>query len=61
MRLRMPNILLIEDDNLDIINVQRILGKINLTHRLFIARNGEEALKCLLMMEIGKLIRYQRS
>ncbi|HYG39929.1 MAG TPA: response regulator [Cytophagales bacterium] len=44
MNFKIPNILLVEDDLLDVINVQRTLAKINLTHKLFVAKNGEEAL-----------------
>jgi CheY-like chemotaxis protein len=47
VRFKIPNILLVEDDQLDVINVQRTLAKINLTHKLFIAKNGEEALTLL--------------
>ena len=43
-----PNILLIEDDYLDIINAKRILQKVNLLHNLYEAKNGEEALDLLL-------------
>jgi CheY-like chemotaxis protein len=44
---KIPNILLVEDDQLDVINVQRTLAKINLTHKLHIAKNGEEAMALL--------------
>lgn len=41
------NILLVEDDYLDIMNVERELKKIGLTQPLHVARNGREALKML--------------
>ena len=41
------NILLVEDDYLDIMNVERELSKIDLTHPLHVARNGREALNML--------------
>jgi CheY-like chemotaxis protein len=41
------NILLVEDDYLDIMNVERELGKINITHPIHVARNGREALNML--------------
>lgn len=41
------NILLVEDDYLDIMNVERELSKINITHPLHVARNGREALSML--------------
>jgi CheY-like chemotaxis protein len=44
---KIPNILLVEDDQLDVLNVQRTLAKINLTHKLTVARSGEEALTFL--------------
>jgi CheY-like chemotaxis protein len=47
MNPKIPSILLVEDDQLDVINFQRALGKINLTHNLYHAKNGEEALEIL--------------
>jgi CheY-like chemotaxis protein len=44
---RVINILLIEDDNLDQMEVQRTLEKKGILHRLKIAKNGEEALQLL--------------
>lgn len=41
------SILLVEDDYLDIMNVERELKKINIELPLFIARNGREALAML--------------
>ena len=41
------NILLVEDDYLDIMNVERELKKINLEHPIHVARNGREALNML--------------
>lgn len=42
-----PSILLVEDDQLDIMNVQRELRKHNVAVPLHIARNGREALNLL--------------
>ncbi|MBT9391644.1 response regulator [Hymenobacter sp. NST-14] len=42
-----PTILLVEDDQLDIMNVQRELRKNNVTVPLVVARNGREALDML--------------
>lgn len=44
---RVINILLIEDDHLDQVEVQRTLAKKNILHRLKIVSNGEEALAVL--------------
>jgi CheY-like chemotaxis protein len=41
------SILLVEDDYLDIMNVERELKKINIELPLFVARNGREALAML--------------
>lgn len=41
------NILLVEDDYLDIMNVERELKKINIEHPIHVARNGREALNML--------------
>lgn len=41
------NILLVEDDYLDTMNVERELKKIGLEHPVFAARNGREALNML--------------
>ncbi|RYD80752.1 MAG: response regulator [Sphingobacteriales bacterium] len=43
----MNNILLVEDDYLDAMNVQRQLSKANISHSIKIARNGKEALSFL--------------
>ncbi|SNC74886.1 Response regulator receiver domain-containing protein [Hymenobacter gelipurpurascens] len=48
-----PSILLVEDDQMDIMNVQRELRKHNIEVPLHIARNGREALS-LLRGEDGK-------
>lgn len=42
-----PSILLVEDDQMDIMNVQRELRKQNITVPLHIARNGRDALSML--------------
>lgn len=44
---KVANILLVEDDTLDVMNVERALKKMNATHRLFVAHNGQEALQML--------------
>jgi CheY-like chemotaxis protein len=41
------NILVIEDDYLDVISLQRALSKMNIEHTLHVAHNGEEALDML--------------
>lgn len=43
----MVNILLVEDDEVDIMNVQRAFKKNNISNPLFVARNGLEALAML--------------
>lgn len=42
------NVLLVEDDEVDIMNVQRAFRKNNINNPLFVARNGIEALDALL-------------
>jgi CheY-like chemotaxis protein len=44
---RAINILLVEDDNLDQMEVQRTLQRKSIVHRLKIARNGEDALRLI--------------
>jgi CheY-like chemotaxis protein len=44
---RIANILLVEDDYLDIMDIQRTLDKMSILHRLYVAKNGEEAIKLL--------------
>lgn len=44
---KVVNILLVEDDYLDIMNVERELSKINVSLPLLVARNGREALNML--------------
>jgi CheY-like chemotaxis protein len=41
------NILLVEDDKLDVIDMQRTLTKMNILHKASITRNGEEAIEYL--------------
>ncbi|HML32359.1 MULTISPECIES: response regulator [Sporomusa] len=55
MRDKSMNILLIEDDEVDIMNVERAFKRINLTNPLYIARNGVEAL-AMLRGQNGKAI-----
>ena len=44
---RLLNILLVEDDDVDVMNVQRAFKKNNIANPLFIAGNGVEALEYL--------------
>ena len=44
---KMMNILLVEDDEVDVMNVQRAFKKNNITNPLFFASNGLEALSIL--------------
>jgi CheY-like chemotaxis protein len=44
---KIANILLVEDDYLDTMIVERTLRKMNVVHKLYIARNGQEALNML--------------
>lgn len=41
------NILLVEDDKLDVMNMQRTLDKMHILHKTSVARNGEEAIQYL--------------
>jgi CheY-like chemotaxis protein len=41
------NILLVEDDEIDIMNVQRAFAKNNIANPLYVARNGVEAFEML--------------
>lgn len=52
---KVVNILLVEDDSLDIMNVERTLKKIDVNHKLFIARNGQEAWNMLHGIGIEKI------
>jgi CheY-like chemotaxis protein len=47
MDAKVINILLVEDDKLDVMNVQRALDKMQILHKTSVARNGEEALELL--------------
>ena len=47
MEQRPLNILLVEDDELDVMNVQRAFRKNNVSNPLFVASNGIEALEML--------------
>jgi CheY-like chemotaxis protein len=49
------NILLVEDDYLDIMNVERELKKINIDHPIHVARNGREALDMLKGNNVTKI------
>lgn len=43
----MINILLVEDDEVDVMNVERAFKKVNITNSIYIASNGLEALSIL--------------
>lgn len=45
------NILLVEDDSLDVIDMQRTLTKMNILHKTSVAKNGEEAIEFLSLPE----------
>ncbi len=45
--MKVIHILLVEDDHLDTIDIQRALDKLSLVYRLDVARNGEEGLERL--------------
>jgi CheY-like chemotaxis protein len=47
MAQREINILLVEDDEVDIMNVQRAFKKVNITNPVYLATNGIEALSML--------------
>lgn len=51
MENKVINILLVEDDNLDVIDMQRSLTKMNILHKTSVARNGEEALELLSFLD----------
>ena len=55
------NILLVEDDLVDVMNVQRAFKKGNITNPLFLAGNGLEALEILRNVSAGiDMPRYRR-
>ena len=39
------NVLLIEDDTIEVMKLNRTITKLKLNHKIIIANNGEEALK----------------
>jgi CheY-like chemotaxis protein len=45
--MKLINILLVEDDQLDTIDIKRSLDKLNLLYNLEVAKNGEEAIDIL--------------
>lgn len=45
--MKVITILLLEDDYLDIIDIQRTLDKMNFLYRLDVAKNGDEAIELL--------------
>lgn len=54
------NVLLVEDDEVDIMNVQRAFRKNNINNPLFVARNGIEALDALLQRNENLVIPMPR-
>ena len=54
---RMLNILLVEDDEVDVMNVQRAFRSSKIANPLFVAANGEEALE---MLRAGQIPRERR-
>ena len=54
------NILLVEDDEVDVMNVQRAFKKNNITNPLFFASNGLEALSILRGSNAEKFIPQER-
>lgn len=57
MKERMLNILLVEDDEVDVMNVQRAFRTNKISNPLFVAENGEEALR---MLRGGQVPRERR-
>jgi CheY-like chemotaxis protein len=51
---KLLNILLVDDDEVDIMNMKRAFQKNGITHPLFIANNGEEALWMLKFSDMPK-------
>ncbi|MCC9135659.1 response regulator [Pontibacter silvestris] len=49
------NVLLVEDDYLDIMNVERELKKISISYPVHVARNGREALNMLRGDDVPKI------
>ena len=45
--MKIRNILLVEDDQLDVIDFRRALDKLNILYSLVVAKNGEEAIELL--------------
>ncbi len=41
------NILMVDDDSLDVIDMQRTLNKMSILHKTTVAKNGEEAIEYL--------------
>jgi CheY-like chemotaxis protein len=57
MKDRMLNILLVEDDEVDVMNVQRAFRTNKIANPLFVAENGHEALR---MLRAGEVPRDRR-
>lgn len=45
--MKLINILLVEDDHLDTMDIQRTLDKMHIVYKLHLAKNGEEAIALL--------------
>lgn len=50
---KVVSILLVEDDTLDVLDIKRTMDKMNILHRMHVARNGEEAMQYLEQQEPG--------
>ncbi len=60
MMMKYLHILLVDDDELDIMNVQRAFKKNNIINPLFVAHNGLEALEMLRSTEPGAMPKERR-
>lgn len=60
MRDKSMNILLVEDDEVDIMNVERAFKRIKLTNPLYIARDGVEALDMLRGQNSSSILPWPR-
>jgi CheY-like chemotaxis protein len=52
--MKVINILLVEDDDLDLMHIKRAFDKMKMVYQLHVAKNGEEAIKLLKGDEPGK-------
>ena len=54
---KVVNILLVEDDTLDVMDAKRTLDRMNVLHKMQVAKNGQEALDYLDMVTAGQASR----